>query len=116
MRYAVMGTRLGDDQLRMIATMFVDGRGRLIVQAEDHAVRDDLIALAERWLHAGGFIAHVDRSVPNDDNPETHESYAIIQRPGDTHFDWALDSVVSRYWTGERVGNYEINGFASHAV
>lgn len=114
MPYIVMGTKVGEDELLPIAAMFVDDQRRLMVKAEDPEVRDGLIGLAVRWLDAGGFIAHVGRTGPNEEQPEIHESYALVQRPGEAHFDVALDSVVSRYWTGERVGDYEINGFASH--
>jgi hypothetical protein len=87
MPYVVMGPRWAAMSFYRSRRMFVDEQNRLMVKADDAEVRAGLIRLAERWLHAGGFIAHVSKSVPNDDQPESHESYAIVQQPGDAHFD-----------------------------
>lgn len=114
MRFVVMGSRVGTDEIQPIATISLSADYQLVVDARDPSVRSALIALIEKWLMAGGFFAQVSRYEPSEEQPKTHVSYAIKQKPRDTYFDWALESVVARYWTGELAGNYEIHGFASY--
>jgi hypothetical protein len=109
-----MGNRVGEETTHRIAIISVNPDAGLVIDAIDPAVQEALAALIEKQMQAGGFAAQVGRYEPSDEQPEAHVTYVIKQDPHDAHFDWALESVASMYWTGQRAGNYEINGFGSY--
>jgi hypothetical protein len=109
-----MGERIGSEGTQQIGAITVDEDGQIRAESDDPGVASDLNELIRRQLRTGGFVCQMSRFEPNDFRPERHVVYAIKQRPQDRHFGWALESTVSMFWTGERVGDYEINGFASY--
>jgi len=112
MRLVILGNKIDKTKLKQIAWIDVHENGDLSVDAIDSAVQDGVLALANAQLANGGFFLHVGQIDPTDEN--RHVTYAIARDSSQEHFDWALEATVATLWTGERVGRYEINGFASY--
>ncbi len=114
MKLVVMGHPVGKDGVQRIAAISVRADGQLVVEAEDPRVSSELVTLVEKQIASGGFVYHTGRYEPSQEQPQTHITYVVKQGPRDPYFGRALMDTVARFWTGRRLGGYEINGFASY--
>jgi hypothetical protein len=111
-KLVIVGKKIGKTKLKPIAWIDVTDDGDLFVDALNEDVQDDVLALTNRQLEGGGFFVQMGAADPQDES--RHRMYSFGRDPTQRHFDEALKATVAIAWTGERVGNYEINGFASY--